>query len=204
MNRATTIANSARLGTREALLDAGMTIMLEKGYTNAGIAEILQVVGVPKGSFYHYFESKEDFALAIIARTADAYSQRMSGTLGNSSLKPINRLKKYFQEAQADMVKKECRKGCLIGNLSQEMADQSETLRDALTAVLRNGRAALTACIAEAQKEGEIRNDRSAAELARVIQFSWTGAMLLSKTEKNPESLDAFNRLVFEDVLKSQ
>jgi len=204
MNAATMTDNSAKIDTREALLDAGISIMLEKGYTNAGISEILQAVGVPKGSFYHYFESKEDFAIAIIARTGDVYAQRMSRIFGNSSLKPIDRLRKYFSEARADMVTKECRKGCLIGNLSQEMADQSESLRDALRTVLQNGRIVLTACIVEAQKNGEILNDRPAADLAQFIQSAWTGAMLLSKTQKSPESLDVFNRLIFEDVLKSK
>src|ERR1700722_12663565 len=113
--------------TRLALLESGISIMLEKGYNNTGISEVLVAVGVPKGSFYHYFDSKEDFALAIISHTGKLYAHNMANIFGDKSLKPTERLKKYFSESRRDMLKKECRKGCLIGNLSQEMADQSES-----------------------------------------------------------------------------
>ncbi len=72
---------STRLATKQdtktALLQAGMDIMLEKGYSNTGIQEVLSSLGVPKGSFYHYFESKESFAVAIIQHFDQEYSAEL-------------------------------------------------------------------------------------------------------------------------------
>src|ERR1700733_12215279 len=92
--------------TRLALLESGISIMLEKGYNNTGISEVLISVGVPKGSFYHYFDSKEDFALAIISHTHELYAQNMARIFGDRSLTAIERLKKYFSESHRDMLEK--------------------------------------------------------------------------------------------------
>ena len=203
MSAGVTTASPVKQDTRLLLLEAGTTIMLEKGYNNTGISEVLSSVGVPKGSFYHFFESKEEFGLAIIAHTGDHYATKMSQIFGDTSLKPIDRLKKYCAESRKDMVANDCRKGCLIGNLSQEMADQSERMRAALVTVLYNSRAAFAACIEEGQKAGEIGNQRSPLELAELVQSTWTGAVLRAKTLKNPEPLDICTKVLFEDVLKA-
>src|SRR5271170_7533539 len=118
--------------TKVLLLERGTEIMLEKGYNNTGIMEVLQRTGVPKGSFYHYFECKEDFGLQIINHFAQKYEVKLNETLGNASLTPLARLKAYCQTTINDLESHNCRKGCLIGNLSQEMSDQSEVFRKRL------------------------------------------------------------------------
>ncbi|MBU6450748.1 MAG: TetR/AcrR family transcriptional regulator [Cyanobacteria bacterium REEB67] len=203
MSAGVSTASPTKQDTRLLLLEAGINIMLEKGYNNTGISEILASVGVPKGSFYHFFESKEEYGLAIIAYTDEQYAAKMAKVFGDKSLTPIERLKKYCAESRKDLVANECRKGCLIGNLSQEMADQSECMRAALVNVLEKSRAAFAACIEEGQKKGEIDSKRPASELAELVQSTWTGAVLRVKTLKNTEPLDTCTRLIFEDILKA-
>src|SRR5277367_5946685 len=115
---------AAKQDTKIALLQAGTAIMLEKGYNNTGIQEVLSSLGVPKGSFYHYFESKENFAVAIIQHLDQEYSAYLLRTLRNPQETPLARLKTYCLSGKQDFLSQECRKGCLIGNLSQEMSDQ--------------------------------------------------------------------------------
>src|SRR5271168_1127987 len=88
---------TAKPDTKTLLLEAGMDVMFEKGYTNTGISEVLNSVGVPKGSFYHYFDSKEDFALEIIGYFDSGYSQKLINTLRDSDCGPVERLRNYCQ-----------------------------------------------------------------------------------------------------------
>src|SRR5271156_2303007 len=104
--------------TKELLLEAGTQIMLLKGYNNTGIMEVLQSTGVPKGSFYYYFDSKEDFGLQIINYFDRMYAEKLRIYLSDQSLSPVARLRKYCEEGQKNLEAQQCKKGCLIGNLS--------------------------------------------------------------------------------------
>jgi TetR/AcrR family transcriptional repressor of nem operon len=198
------VAHAAKQDTKTLLLDAGMNIMLTKGYNNTGISEVLSSVGVPKGSFYHFFESKEAFALAIIARVDDVYMAKTRELFADESLTPLTKLKTYCETNRQALAANECRKGCLIGNLSQEMADQSEVLRAALVASMNSGRTAFATIIEAGQKQGEIKNMRSSHELAELFQSAWHGSMLRAKTTKTLEPIDNFINLFFSDVLQAQ
>jgi len=190
--------------TRNALLEAGAEVMIEKGYTNCGIQEVLSQVGVPKGSFYHYFDSKEDFALAIIEEFDRDFMAFLTPILEDKSLPPRQRLHAFCIAKRNCMQAANCRKGCLIGNLSQEMSDQSETLRKALSEVLNNRLEIFAKCIDEGQKFGELSRLHDARTLADLFLSSWEGAMMRAKTIKTLEPLDVFINLMFEMVLKKQ
>jgi TetR/AcrR family transcriptional regulator, transcriptional repressor for nem operon len=190
--------------TRTRLIEAGMAVMFEKGYTNAGLQEVLSLVGVPKGSFYHYFESKEDFALKIVAHVEDNYARLLNSYFNDSALTPVNRLRKYFKDKTVDMLEQRCRKGCLIGNLSQEMSDQSEALRQELARVMRHWRDLYSACIQEAQSAGEIDKRLSPQTLAESLLSGWEGAIMRSKTQKTVEPMEAFIEIMFTYVLKPE
>lgn len=183
--------------TKVALLEAGMSIMVEKGYTNTGIQEILNTLGVPKGSFYHYFESKENYAVAIIHHFDQYYCENLLQTLRNTQQKPIDRLRAYCQTGRTNLVAQNCRKGCLIGNLSQEMADQSEVLRKELCLVMGKWRDMFSSCIQEGQESGQITKDWSAEHLAELFLSGWSGAITRSKTLKTIEPVDIFMDVMF-------
>lgn len=187
--------------TKAILLEAGMTVMFEKGYTNTGIQEVLSSVGVPKGSFYHYFESKEDFALKIIRNVEESYVISLNGFLRDSSLTPVARLRKLCETKKTDLAEQRCRRGCLIGNLSQEMADQSETLRLELARVMGRWRDIYSACIDEGQASGEISKKTSPDVLAEMFLCGWEGSIMRAKTQKDIRPIEAFIEVMFGQVL---
>src|SRR3954468_3032872 len=108
--------------TKAALLEAGTRIFLEKGYNHSGLEAILQAAGVPKGSFYYYFESKEDFGLQVINRFAECHDEAIDRSLGDHSVGPLERLRRHYDGIIERLESQSCRNGCLVGNLSQEMA----------------------------------------------------------------------------------
>ncbi len=188
--------------TRSALLQAGLSLMVVKGYTNTGIQEVLASIKVPKGSFYYYFDSKEHFALEIIREFAAEMNGELSRVLTNAEKTPVARLKSYCTDKTDALMSEGCRKGCLIGNLSQEMSDQSEVLREELGKVMNHKCELIAACIAEGQDAGEIRKDYTSRRLAEFFCASWAGAVMVAKTIKNTGPLDNFISLIFDDVLK--
>ncbi len=194
---------AAKQDTKIALIQAGMDIMLEKGYTNTGIQEVLSSLSVPKGSFYHYFESKENFAVAIIQHVDQEYSAQLLRALRNPDETPLQRLKTYCETGKRSFLSQECRKGCLIGNLSQEMSDQSETLRKELSNVISKRVALFARCIEEGQKTGEITQVCSASKLAEFFNSGWNGAYTHAKTVKNIEPMDTFIEVMFKYFLKA-
>lgn len=195
---------AARQDTRQLLLEAGAEVMIEKGYTNSGIQEVLSKVGVPKGSFYHYFDSKEDFALAIIDEFHKEFMAFLMPILTDKSLTPVQRMRTYCETKRECMRAAKCRKGCLIGNLSQEMSDQSETLRQALSEVMDKRVHAFAACIEEGQHLGEITDAADAGKIADLFSSCWEGALMRAKTSKDVEPLNVFIELIFELVLKNR
>lgn len=188
--------------TKAALLKSGRRIIVEKGYNHTGIQEILQDVGVPKGSFYHFFSSKEEFGLAIIDYDADIHARVVEQYFGDTTLSPLNRIKKYFEDKLLEFQSLHYREGCLFGNLSQEMADQNERFRTRLQEVLTQWHDRFAQCLQEAQAAGEISAHWEAQELAEYCLNSWEGALLQMKVTKSDKPLKAFINVTFETVLK--
>jgi TetR/AcrR family transcriptional repressor of nem operon len=186
------------------LLEAGKKTFLEKGYNNSGIEAILQAAGVPKGSFYYYFASKEDFGLKVLDQFALCYDQQLDRTLGDTSVPPLNRLRNYFESAFGKMESDQCRKGCLVGNLSQEMADQSEAFRARLEEIFESWVDRYAKCLREAQQAGEIGSDLDVRELAEFWLNSWQGAVLRAKTMRSTAPLRTFLGVMFGNLLQAQ
>ena len=187
--------------TKTILLEAGMALMVQKGYSNTGIQEVLTAADVPKGSFYHYFDSKESFAVAIIHFFDTNYAAELFNTLSNKQRTPLERLRDYCEKSKAKLSANECRNGCLIGNLSQEMADQSEILRKELSIVMSKWCDLIAECIKEGQNAGDIISTQSAHDLAEFFHSAWSGAVMKAKTEKATYALDVFIKLMFEEIL---
>src|SRR6266436_9989794 len=125
---------SAKVTTKAALVEAGTRLILEQGYHQTGIQDVLQAAGVPKGYFYYYFPSKEAFGQAVIAQFAAAYLARLEQHLGDTTASPLTRLRRHYEELLARFERRGCRGGCLIGNLSQELADQHPRVQAQLDA----------------------------------------------------------------------
>ncbi|MGL5076528.1 MAG: TetR/AcrR family transcriptional regulator, partial [Waterburya sp.] len=124
-----------RTDKRKQLIQVGKQIILQQGFKAASLNDILTAAGVPKGSFYYYFASKEDFGLAIIDDFAQHYHNELQHLLTDQQFSPLTRLRNFFELKIADMENCQCTDGCLLGNLAQELAAQNELFRDRLKSV---------------------------------------------------------------------
>jgi len=188
--------------TKAILLETGKQIFLERGYNHTGIETVLQAAGVPKGSFYYYFKSKEDFGLQVLDRFAADIAARFASCLDNPNLRPLERLRCYFEEVCARLEAQECRNGCLVGNLSQEMADQSEAFRQRLEAIFKEWRERYAGCLKAAQEAGELSPDLDVHELAEFCLSSWQGAILRAKAARSIQPIRAFITTLFGTLLR--
>ena len=180
------------LETRELLLRAGLEVLTEKGFSSTGIDEILKRVGVPKGSFYHYFDSKEAFGAALIERYARYFAYKLERHFGDSSKQPLARLWAFVEDARTGMARHEFRRGCLIGNLGQEMAALPESYRASLIAVFHDWESRLARCLEAAQHRGEIPAAVDCEQAAAFFWIGWEGAVLRAKLERSAKPLEVF------------
>jgi TetR/AcrR family transcriptional repressor of nem operon len=188
--------------TKNLLLDAGKQVFLKRGYNHAGIEAILHAAGVPKGSFYHYFGSKEDFGLQVLNQFAERINADLDFYLGDTSRSPLERLRRLWDAKCERLETQQCRNGCLVGNLSQEMADQSEAFRARLDEIFRGWSTRYAYCLREAQQAGEISAELDVDELAEFWLNSWQGAVLRAKTIRSTAPLRTFLNMMFALVLK--
>lgn len=190
--------------TKTTLLEAGKQVFLEKGYNNAGIEAILQTAGVPKGSFYYYFESKEDFGLQVINHFASIYQTNIDRFFDDENLSPLDRLRRYFESICERLESQQCRNGCLVGNLSQEMAAQSEVFRARLEEIFQGWVNRYAEVLDQAQRLGEIPSHLDVHELAQFWLNSWQGAVLRAKATRSTGPLRTFLNIMFSYVLQAQ
>ena len=174
--------------TRQHLLDTGHRMMAEKGFTSVGLSEILQTAGVPKGSFYHYFKSKELYGQALLEDYFVDYLADMERRLTLPGLSAHERLMDYWQGWQDRCTLEDHGDECLVVKLSAEVADLSETMR--LT--LRDGAERVVARISECIEQGQVEKSLpqgDARQLAETLYQLWLGASLLNKLQRTGQSL---------------
>lgn len=177
---------------RARLLRTGVEILTEKGFSAVGVEEILGAAGVPKGSFYYYFDSKDAFGLALIDEYAAYFARKLDRWFENEDRAPLDRFRDFVADARAGMARFDYRRGCLVGNLGQEMGVLPPSFRDRLTAVFADWEARTARCLRAAKDAGEIAADADCADLARFFWIGWEGAVLRAKLERRPDPLDAF------------
>lgn len=171
--------------TKTHLLETGYQLISKKGFTAVGIKQILDTAGIPKGSFYHYFASKEAFGEAIIGHYFTNYKTRLN-TIDKQKVNAQQKIYDYFQ-SWYDTQQNGCdHEKCLVVKLSAEVADLSESMRIALNAGYQQ-----TICwLAEQIKAGWADSsvpqpDNIAAEsMAKRWYFAWLGASLIAKTSQ--------------------
>jgi TetR/AcrR family transcriptional regulator, transcriptional repressor for nem operon len=189
-----------RPSLREKLLDAGFHLMWKTGYAATGVRDIVAEAGSPQGSFTNHFRSKEDFACEILDRYFAYLSGVVADALGDATLRPIDRLRRYLDIITQKLDDADWSRGCMIGNFSLETTAQNERLRAKLSSIFSQWRQPFAACIAEGQKAGEISSEFDPDELADFLLSSWQGAMLRMKVDRSPEPLDRFKKIVFATV----
>ncbi len=187
--------------TRTHIIHTGADLIGHKGFGATGINAVLTAAGVPKGSFYHYFSSKNDFGLAVIDTFAEEYDAKLDRILNDTSRSCVDRLRAYFDTGFETMTSCEYTRGCLIGNLGQELAGQNEAFRQRLDSVFASWERRFEHCILAAQQAGDISADIDAADAASFFLSGWEGAILRSKVLKSTEPMERFVRVFFKHCL---
>lgn len=188
--------------TRAEIISIGMGLISLHGYNATGIDAVLKQAGVPKGSFYHYFDNKEGFGLAVIDFFADCYDRKLDTFFNDEQVTPSNRIRNYLENGLACLTKNQFTKGCLIGNLGQELADQNERFRARLDEIFNAWKERFAACLREAQRAGELAPDVDPAVMAGFILSGWEGAILRAKVMKSPQPLRDFIDTLFATILR--
>jgi TetR/AcrR family transcriptional regulator, transcriptional repressor for nem operon len=188
--------------TEGEIIRIGTEMIARQGYNATGIDAILKEAGVPKGSFYHYFKSKEEFGLAVIDHFAERFEQRLELFLNNEDVPPLGRIRDILESGLTHVTQNQCTKGCLIGNLGQELADLNERFRARLDEIFGMWRERFSACLAEAQKRGELSGAIDPAVTAGFILSGWEGAILRAKVMKSPQPMRDFVDVLFSVVLR--
>lgn len=177
--------------TRRSILDAAQRIMAHKGYAAVGINEVLSEAGVPKGSFYHYFSSKDAFGEAMMKAYFTDYLADMDRILAEPGLTSAQRLMNYWQNWRETQSVDECQGKCLAVKLGAEVSDLSESMRLALkegtTAIVDR----LERTIGAGLKDGSLSVDGDARATAQVLYDMWLGASVMAKIHRNIGALDA-------------
>jgi TetR/AcrR family transcriptional repressor of nem operon len=190
-----------RIHSKDDILQAGLDLVLSRGFNATGVEAILKQAKVPKGSFYNFFPSKEEFSLAIIDKFVNARREVFSPIFSDKSIPPLERVKRSFETLIAIFEADDCSKGCLLGNLGQEMADQSENVRLRLEGSLQEWSGRVSGLLQQAQLEKAIPADLDAGMLAENLISSFQGALLRSKVKKSAEPLRDFIHLYFDRFL---
>jgi len=178
--------------TREALLHCGMEVLTEQGFAATGIDAVLKRVCVPKGSFYHYFDSKEAFVQAVLQRYAAYFARKLDRWLLDDNVPPLQRLGNFVEDAKESMAKHQFRRGCLVGNLGQEVTALPASFRQALEHVLLDWQQRLASCLTQAVSAGQLSPNSDCDALAAFFWIGWEGAVLRAKLVQNGQPLDTF------------
>lgn len=177
--------------TRAAILAAGQHIISGKGFAAVGLNEILGAASVPKGSFYHYFVSKDAFGVAMLDAYFTAYHAEMDTMLAPSAGTAAQRLVAYFESWQGHQSFLHCQGKCLAVKLGAEVADLSEGMRLALDAGTAGIVRRLAAVIAQGSPDGSLASAGDPVELAATLYQQWLGASVMAKIVRSMVPFDA-------------
>ncbi|ATD01291.1 TetR/AcrR family transcriptional regulator [Pseudoalteromonas spongiae] len=182
----------AHLDTRAELIQSGLAHFTEFGFVASGIDMILKKTGTPKGSFYYYFDSKEAFGKAVIDNYARFFAKRLDGCLLEHSVDPVTRITQFVALSKQGMVKHQFTRGCLVGNLGQEVDLLPETFRALLLAIFTEWQDKLAVCLKEAQRQGLCDKSKDPHALAEFFWVGWEGAVSRAKLAQSTKPLDSY------------
>lgn len=178
--------------TREALIRNGVQTLSEQGFLTTSIDSLLKQVQVPKGSFYHYFGSKQAFGQAVIERYAEVFERKLERHLGNEALPALERLRAFVHEAQQGMAKHDFQRGCLVGHLAQELGRLHPTFAEQLEGIFNDWQRAVCRCLEQAKAEKTLSESADCEALANFYWLAWEGAVMRAKLCQSLEPLQTF------------
>jgi TetR/AcrR family transcriptional repressor of nem operon len=187
---------------RKKLVRTALRSIHRTSFENVGVAQITEAAGVPKGSFYHWFPSKEALGAEVIDAFAEGGDKLRTRLLVADGRAPLQRLRDYFDHVIGLLESQDFKTGCLLGALSLEMAGRSELMRQRLSQGFGRWEGRLRDVLAEAANEGALPAGLDPADAAAFILNAWEGALLRMKAERSPRPLHVFRRAIFEQYLE--
>jgi len=177
---------------REHILDAGLSVLSQKGYNGTGVKEIVDAAGVPKGSFYNHFTSKEAFVIEAVERIAKENLKAAESVLTDQSKSAKARILEFFSGGCDQMSEEEFHGGCLIGNLCLEMADENEAIRETTSKIMCKQIGLIQQCLQDAKESGELKEALTPEDLAEFIYYAWEGAIMRAKGSRDCRPFTVF------------
>ncbi|MBB01418.1 MAG: TetR family transcriptional regulator [Planctomyces sp.] len=174
--------------SRERLLEVGISSLLRDGYHGTGLKAVLDRSAVPKGSFYNFFTSKEDFAVAAIERYAECLGAQLEASLAGA-VDALAGLEAFFRSQMEEFRAADFIGGCLVANLGGEL-EGHDAFREVLRSSMRGYRDGLLAALRDGQAAGLFRADLSAEVMADLLVSTWEGAVIRMKIERSLEPLE--------------
>ena len=186
--------------TKQRLLDVGLALLLEHGYHGLGIQALLEAARTPKGSFYHHFEDKEDFALQVIDQYMQHVHAGLDDCLGDKDRPPLERVRRFF-ELTRQTYKTEGYLGCLLGGLGQELSGTNEVFRRKIEKCFSVIAGRTADCLEEARQRGDIPAESDTRRMASLLVDCWEGAALRSRLRGNALPLTAMLDFFFQSAV---
>jgi TetR/AcrR family transcriptional repressor of nem operon len=185
--------------TKQRLLDAGLAMLLERGYNDLGIQALLEATAVPKGSFYHHFTDKEDFALQVVGQYMNGVHAGLEACLTDTSIPPLSRIRLFFEMTET-AYRDQGYLGCLLGGLGQELSGVSQRFRNRIEECLSSIASQFEHCMREACAAGDLPEGTDCAKLADLLVNCWEGAALRSRLRADAGPLFAMLDFYFAAV----
>ncbi|MGH1575179.1 TetR/AcrR family transcriptional regulator [Methylobacterium sp. P31] len=182
---------AATTDVRQGILDTARQIVGAKGFSGVGLNEILAAAGVPKGSFYHYFGSKESFGEALLADYFEDYLADIDATFAEPGLSHGERLMNYWRKWQATQGSIDYQRRCLAVKLAAEVADLSEPMRLPLKAGTAGIIERVTGAIGAGMADGSLKVEGKPRETAETLYHVWIGASLMAKINRTDAPFEA-------------
>jgi len=194
----------ARPNVRERLLSAGVETLHRRGFNATSVQDITEAAGVPKGSFYNHFESKEALGAEAVVKyreTSQAWTATRALRDRDTKAAPLTRLRKYFESLTERALKTESWSGCLLGNFACELSNQSPLIREQVAVAFAEWSDEIALVIGEAQRAGALSKDLPPKALAQFLINAWEGALLRAQVDKDREPLQLFLKVTFSKIL---
>ena len=188
---------------RLSIIRAGLKIIYQKGYNATGVKEITDSAGIPKGSFYNYFSSKEDFAVEAMRYFTEKELSVMKEILSDCKVPPLTRIENLYR-LKIEHFKNKGRFsfGCFLCNITLEMADMSSIIADEAALAFDREYQPIIQCLQEAQITGDLSTEKNIVQITDMLRNCWLGALVIMKANKSQEPLESFFTILQKNILR--
>lgn len=185
--------------TRKSLIKAGLSLFSQKGFHAVGINEIVKLSGIPKGSFYNYFASKEVFVSEVLKTAALLNRKKVNQTDGSDD--EVRLIIRLLAEAIARSEPGQAHSGLLFANNAGTLSQTSDALRNSLNVYIEQSLATVRMLLTSAQEKGSIRTDLSVEQITSFFWDAWQGAVLRAQVEQSAQPLHQVIQFIFEEFV---